>query len=805
MALHMYERVVNLISKEPDERKVSDIESLLQWFLNKSNLLKSLQKDVVVDIIKNCEFRKTPEDTVIIRQGERGDSFFINLSGSVSVYINAQLEDLGVARKKTAKSRKKSEEKSRRISEELRARKRSEVAEKQRRISQEKNRRTSKESGGAASRKTSAEVKQPDRVKDGVDSRAQPDRRESSERPERSKTPVKKAVDSTSSSSSDEDDDEDDDDEEDEVEAPADLKSNLPKEKKRDDKKLDRTPYGQHIVQLGSGKSFGEIALIQKNCIRTASIIADTDCDLIVINRDLYTRCLKAAQEAEFRAKHAFINNFPLFKKWNPKFRNLIAMSLRKIQVKYNHPIVRQGEKLRAIVFIAKGQAKVSIEPALSKQQYPDFFPQKDSVYAEFRKDKTDLTLKNSKVNDIRKSGPDIARRREGYVAAERQRNKKCVDICVVGTNEMIGDVEAVLKLGTYMQTVTSMEATDIFELNLNNFERLIIKKNPTTLDNMKMSIETKLKSRLGRLNSVKEGQVPLLETLVEKFEDMNTPPSRKQMKKKNEGEKMPLLMDTAYLSSLTERKKQRDFLRRRQRERRIKAQQLIKALTAHASSNMNTSLHTLDHKVLEEALQTGALDATATLRTGTITLNPMAAKEANFNPNVLTNNQTTASSILPTQQTIVRPPKTPADYTPKPWLKRSNSPLRSQTALSYTSTHVTSATDSAYGESRTDDEEDVDNVIEVNESEISTLEDKIRQWCISANGTSTSTRARGYFPKLRRLSELERDHLLRSKLPLRYRARTQAQKIFGKREFLHRHNVPVPASTDYNGFAEVE
>ncbi|XP_077862595.1 uncharacterized protein LOC102802379 [Saccoglossus kowalevskii] len=788
MALHMYERVISLITKEPDARKEADIESILPWIFNKSNLLKGLQKDVAIDIIKNCEFRKVPEDTVIIRQGERGDSFYITLNGAVSVMINAQLEDQDNKTTKTTKSRKKSEEKekSRRISEEKR-RKVSE--EKQRRVSQEKSRRTSRESGGAASRKTSTENKQPiqaEKPKPVVEEEVE---KQVEEKP---KTPARRVVETSSSSSSSEDDG--DDEEEDEEAGPTEPTSNLPKEKKKDDKKLDRTPFGQHIVQLGGGKSFGEIALIQKNCIRTASIIADTVCDIIVVNRDLYTRCLKAAQEAEFRAKHDFINNFPLFKKWNPKFRNLIAMSLRKSHVRYNHTIVRQGEKLRGIVFIAKGQAKVSIEPALSKQQYPELFPQKDSIYAELRKDKTDLILKNNKTSDVRKSGPDIARRRDGYVAAERQRTEKTVDICVVGVNEMIGDVEAVLKMGTYMQTVTSMETVDIFELNLNNFERLLIKKNPSTVDNMKLNIETKLRSRLERCDMIKKGQVPILETLVEKFTEINTPASRKPMKKRADMESAPLLNDTAYLSSLSERKKQRDFLRRRQRERRIKAQQLIKALTAHAASNMNTSLHTLDHKVLEEALQTGALDATATLRTGNITLNPMAAKDANFNPNALTSTGQMPGSILPSQP-VQRSAKPAPDYVSKPWLKRSNSPFRSPTVMSYSSTQATSTADSTYGDSRTDDEEDVDNVIEDNETEISTLETKIRAWCLNANGR---TAGKGYFPKLRRLSELERDHLLRSKLPHRFRQRSH---VGGKREFLRGTTVPATGYMFYNGY----
>lgn len=42
-----------------------------------------------------------------------------------------------------------------------------------------------------------------------------------------------------------------------------------------------------------AGRSFGELALINADCVRNASIIADEITDLIVVNRDLYNRSLK--------------------------------------------------------------------------------------------------------------------------------------------------------------------------------------------------------------------------------------------------------------------------------------------------------------------------------------------------------------------------------------------------------------------------------------------------------------------------------------------------------------------------------
>ena len=44
---------------------------------------------------------------------------------------------------------------------------------------------------------------------------------------------------------------------------------------------------------LGAGATFGEVALISEDCVRTASIITDEQSDVIVIDRQLYNRSVK--------------------------------------------------------------------------------------------------------------------------------------------------------------------------------------------------------------------------------------------------------------------------------------------------------------------------------------------------------------------------------------------------------------------------------------------------------------------------------------------------------------------------------
>ncbi|XP_033638978.1 uncharacterized protein LOC117299541 [Asterias rubens] len=90
---NMYARVIAVTSVPPDQRADKDIELLLPWFKRKTELFSSLHNDVTKDIIKNCVFRRYGTDDVIIKQGDKGHSFFIVLNGSISVYIAADEDE----------------------------------------------------------------------------------------------------------------------------------------------------------------------------------------------------------------------------------------------------------------------------------------------------------------------------------------------------------------------------------------------------------------------------------------------------------------------------------------------------------------------------------------------------------------------------------------------------------------------------------------------------------------------------------------------------------------------------------------
>lgn len=109
-----------------------------------------------------------------------------------------------------------------------------------------------------------------------------------------------------------------------------------------------------HPYVSEAGKSFGELALINKDCVRNASIITDVSTDLLIVDRTLYNRSLHAYQAQEFAQRSQFTSQYPLFSNWQPRYKKQMAMSLRKDTIPYEGTIVRQGDPVENIYFLLR-------------------------------------------------------------------------------------------------------------------------------------------------------------------------------------------------------------------------------------------------------------------------------------------------------------------------------------------------------------------------------------------------------------------------------------------------------------------
>ncbi|XP_072044800.1 uncharacterized protein [Amphiura filiformis] len=369
-----YDNVIGVISAESTRRNKEDVDKLLPWFQRQSDLFKRLSADSLREIITNCEFRRYNENDVIIKQGEKGHSFFIILSGSTSIYISSDDDD------------------------------------------------------------------------QDWESPRHPDDKD------------------------DEDDGGDD---------------------KDDAIKDSRIQYGIHIGTLGPGSSFGELALIDEACLRTASIIANQLSDMIVIHRNLYNRMLKEAQKKDIEEKIDFINKHPLFRKWKQRHRSALALGLRKTTMDIGNYLTRDRAMYRGIFLIKSGHFVESIEVATKESDYhlPCLTKQCDA-------------------------NKDDASEKCLHCEGETKRTHlgmKQLDIGLLAGNDIIGDLEMLCNLRVNIHSALCIEPAEVFAVNKKTFHKFLNKRYPDTYEVIQRSALMILRHRLYRIGPAKLYQYPAL------------------------------------------------------------------------------------------------------------------------------------------------------------------------------------------------------------------------------------------------------------------------------------------------------
>lgn len=102
-------------------------------------------------------------------------------------------------------------------------------------------------------------------------------------------------------------------------------------------------------------------------------------------------------------------------------------------------------------------------------------------------------------------------RRADGYAAAEKLVFDRNIELCFVEEGEVCCDTEVLIGLETSVFTVTASTACEVYYLNLKCYEKLVLKRNPQTINLIKMLVETKLLGRKSTIPGCKIELLPLL------------------------------------------------------------------------------------------------------------------------------------------------------------------------------------------------------------------------------------------------------------------------------------------------------
>lgn len=96
-----------------------------------------------------------------------------------------------------------------------------------------------------------------------------------------------------------------------------------------------------------------------------------------------------------------------------------------------------------------------------------------------------------------------MKRRLETFAEAEKRLKNKQIEIGLIGPGEITGMCEFVFDMGTYVQTTRCLEPCDVFFIYKQSYERLIVKRNPATVQKMRNYTYLKLSARNSRLPTV--------------------------------------------------------------------------------------------------------------------------------------------------------------------------------------------------------------------------------------------------------------------------------------------------------------
>lgn len=112
---------------------------------------------------------------------------------------------------------------------------------------------------------------------------------------------------------------------------------------------------------LSSGTSFGELALLY-NCPRNATVRADTECELWVMEQKVYMAIKKAHEEKVQQLKLDLIKSVPSFQNFNDEQRNALANALEPVTFEKNEYVFKKGDIGENFYIIQEGAVEVQDE-----------------------------------------------------------------------------------------------------------------------------------------------------------------------------------------------------------------------------------------------------------------------------------------------------------------------------------------------------------------------------------------------------------------------------------------------------------
>mmetsp|Transcript_47718 Transcript_47718/g.149617 ORF Transcript_47718/g.149617 Transcript_47718/m.149617 type:complete len:465 (-) Transcript_47718:393-1787(-) len=115
-----------------------------------------------------------------------------------------------------------------------------------------------------------------------------------------------------------------------------------------------------YIKDILSQEGFGDVALLQNNSIRTASVYADVTSKLLRVNKSEYDRYLKPIHLRERSRLETFVNEIRDFDNWNERTKNILVGNMQLKRYKMGERIIDEGVSNSNLIYIMTGHCKIT-------------------------------------------------------------------------------------------------------------------------------------------------------------------------------------------------------------------------------------------------------------------------------------------------------------------------------------------------------------------------------------------------------------------------------------------------------------
>ena len=252
---------------------------------------------------------------------------------------------------------------------------------------------------------------------------------------------------------------------------------------------------------MNKGAFFGELALIQENSLRTATIITSKDCDMTIITKKTFNNCLRKGAAVYIKKLLLFFINLPIFRGISDYFfyNKYYSYLSKKIMTRGNI-LVNQGESPKGFIILYSGTYNIRSKISLNSLTNLILHLIKINLDTKIEDNSDTQKYRNllKKITKLSEKTQFLINENKKF--AKFYNNEMNIRVTELSSPDIIGIKEYVNEKGLYSFTIEARSTENIYYILDNKLLSAILHKNQQIKQNEEEFSEKKVNVMINRL-----------------------------------------------------------------------------------------------------------------------------------------------------------------------------------------------------------------------------------------------------------------------------------------------------------------